>query len=736
MRRIVQDVEKNVPEEEEEEEEDDDDDHESHFPHKRWKRLQKNIRVTGFFGGSRTTATWADTDIAVCTIEKANSLINSAIEECSIGDLGVVVLDELHMLDDEHRGYLLELMATKLLLLQQDIQIVGMSATLSNTEMLAQWMNAKFYISTYRPVPIDEYLVYENSIYPAATSRQLFQTASKLTVTSSFLQDTILPARIIEPSSFKELSNSATNSMIALAVETAAAGFGALVFCGSRGACQIHAATISEAMPLPLAGSDEMSNRVDLIAELRSLACGLDSVLQNTVIKGTGFHHAGMTTEERELIAQAYDRGCLWPPAVLLLGSISPARRVIINGARMGRELVGPAMLRQMCGRAGRKGKDESGETYLICVKADMEAVCDLLDADMPVIESCLAPEKRGLKRALLEAIAIGLVSGTEAIKEYVRCTLLYCTLDKKIAYRIMKSALQELIDEQLLLYRDDESYEATLIGQAIVASAFSPEDGLFVHEELKQALQAFVMDGDMHIFYMFTPLQVAMSTPIDWQIFRSQLDHMDDSGLRALQFVGVHPGFVNTMVQSGASLKETTPAQLKQGRIYRRAYTAFQLRDLSNEVPLSTIAQRYKIPRGTVQTLAQQCHGFAAGIVKFCQRMNWGMLAAVLDHMRDRLETGSRADLLEMAQVTFVKSWTARLLRDNGFKNLRALAEADPKDLVPVLMMVNPRKAQKSQLYPGEAEKFAAKLLTKAETIITSANKIWDRELQVELEE
>lgn len=52
-----------------------------------------------------------------------------------------------------------------------------------------------------------------------------------------------------------------------------------------------------------------------------------------------------------------------------------------------------------MCGRAGRKGKDDAGETYLICVKADMEAVCDLLDADMPAIESCLAPEKRGLKR-------------------------------------------------------------------------------------------------------------------------------------------------------------------------------------------------------------------------------------------------------------------------------------------------------------------------------------------------
>lgn len=135
--------------------------------------------------------------------------------------------------------------------------------------------------------------------------------------------------------------------------------------------------------------------------------------------------------------------------------------------------------------------------------------------------------------------------------------------------------------------------------------------------------------------------------------------------------------------------MKENTPEQVKAGIVYRRAYTAFQLRDLSNEVPLSAIAARYRIPRGAVQTLAQQCHGFAAGMVKFCQRMGWGMLAAVLDHMRDRLEAGARADLLEMAQVTYVKGWTARLLRDNGFRNLRALAEADAKDLVPVLMMV-----------------------------------------------
>jgi hypothetical protein len=157
-------------------------------------------------------------------------------------------------------------------------------------------MNAKFFISTYRPIPIDEYLVYENGIYPAATSRQLFQTASKLTAAKS-LHDTLPPHRIIEPSTFKQLSNSATNAMVALAVETAAAGYGCLVFCGSRNACQIHAATVGGAMPP--AGPEELNKRLDLLAELRSLSCGLDPALETTIIKGTGFHSECSVHHER-----------------------------------------------------------------------------------------------------------------------------------------------------------------------------------------------------------------------------------------------------------------------------------------------------------------------------------------------------------------------------------------------------------------------------------------------------
>ena len=53
-------------------------------------------------------------DVAVCTIEKANGIINRLLEEKAMHTLGLVVIDELHLLGDASRGYLLELSVTKI----------------------------------------------------------------------------------------------------------------------------------------------------------------------------------------------------------------------------------------------------------------------------------------------------------------------------------------------------------------------------------------------------------------------------------------------------------------------------------------------------------------------------------------------------------------------------------------------------------------------------------------------
>lgn len=76
-----------------------------------------------------------------------------------------------------------------------------------------------------------------------------------------------------------------------------------------------------------------------------------------------------------------------------------------------------------------------------------------------------------------------------------------------------------------------------------------------------------------------------------------------------------------------GGSLKEAAAEEKDIARRYYRFYLALQLRDLCNEIPIHQVAQKYDTPRGSVQTLAQTCEGFAAGMIKFCEHMDWGFV-------------------------------------------------------------------------------------------------------------
>lgn len=54
-------------------------------------------RVRGFYGTQGGSSLPKDTSVAVCTIEKANSLVNKLLEEGRLSELCIIVIDELHM---------------------------------------------------------------------------------------------------------------------------------------------------------------------------------------------------------------------------------------------------------------------------------------------------------------------------------------------------------------------------------------------------------------------------------------------------------------------------------------------------------------------------------------------------------------------------------------------------------------------------------------------------------------
>lgn len=150
--------------------------------------------------------------------------------------------------------------------------------------------------------------------------------------------------------------------------------------------------------------------------------------------------------------------------------------------------------------------------------------------------------------RALLEVVTVRLATQTNAICEYISRTLLYHMVSKKIALKMVDQTLAQLVDSGLVTTDQGGSFEATALSKAIVAAYLTPEDGLFLHSELRTALQAFVMDGEMHIFYTFAPVCNAGNVDINWCIFRKEIENLDESGLRVLRFVGVSPALVNRL--------------------------------------------------------------------------------------------------------------------------------------------------------------------------------------------
>ncbi|KAM6526664.1 hypothetical protein FSOLCH5_002758 [Fusarium solani] len=397
----------------------------------------------------------------------------------------------------------------------------------------------------------------------------------------------------------------------------------------------------------------------------------------------------------------------------------------------MGREFVGPSMLRQMRGRAGRQGKAPIGETYLCCRENDLEQVVELMNAELPPVTSCLNTENRRIQRALLEVVSIRLATSHESIHDYFSKSLLSHTHSAKFVNECITSSLEE-IERMGFVERDPFSMlTATQLGNAIVASAIDPDDGVFVHQELSRALQAFVMDGEMHVLYTFTPVQ-EFGITVNWQVFRNEMEGLDESGLRVLRLLGIKPTTILRLAQ-GATLREVTPEEKQLARVHRRFYLALQLRDLCNEVPIHLVARKYDVPRGTVQNLSQTCQGFAAGMIKFCEQMGWGVMAAALDHFSDRLIAGARADLLALAKIPFIKSRTARVFWENGFRTVATIANADPAELLPVLMQAQPNKIR---LKGKDNDKYEEKLMVKAKVISDAANKIWRLQMQAELEE
>ena len=133
---------------------------------KKYKKLGLNVAIK--VGRNRVKAKGelklpdsdvSGADIVVATYEGIDFLLRNGNSH-TLSNLGVVLIDEIHMIDDEDRGTRLNGLIKRIKNLYPQTQIIGLSATVKNPEFLAQEFNMKLVEYPDRPVPLERHLVY------------------------------------------------------------------------------------------------------------------------------------------------------------------------------------------------------------------------------------------------------------------------------------------------------------------------------------------------------------------------------------------------------------------------------------------------------------------------------------------------------------------------------------------------------------------------------------------------
>ena len=128
-------------------------------------------------------------------------------------------------------------------------------------------------------------------------------------------------------------------------------------------------------------------------------------------MEGAGYHHSGLSIQEREITEYLFKQGLkvIFCTTTLAAGVNLPAKRVIITSAKiMGRDLA-TSEYKQMVGRAGRLGFDTDADSILICF--DKRLGLRIATKELEKINSALLKKEIGLPRVFLEAVGTGLAS-------------------------------------------------------------------------------------------------------------------------------------------------------------------------------------------------------------------------------------------------------------------------------------------------------------------------------------
>ena len=595
-----------------------------------------------------------DADFIVATSEKADSLIRHGSK--IIDEIGLVIADEIHLIHDPSRGPTLEVALTKLKRKHEDIQIIALSATITNAGDLAQWLDADLVKMDWRPIPLHEGVYYNWEV--------TFENGRSIDIPQG------------------------KDDIWAMVQQTVEEHGQCIIFVNSRRSTESLAVKYSANMRS--FGGRPLSDDERSVIEGDADTTALGRKLSACIACGMAFHNAGLTAKQRRYVEDNFRNGnikCIVATPTLAAGINLPARRVIVRDTKRFESNSGntpiPVMeIKQMCGRAGRPGYDPYGESILVAKSFDdYENLMDnYVMCDTESIMSKLGNEKV-LRNHVLGLVATGDVSSTEDIIAFIRDTFYGSESE---LYGI-ESAIENIIDflaEHGMVERFADQVGILPFGKRVSDLYIDPESAVILREAVDR------MKGDTEDFPIL--LAVAMTPDVLGLYPRKKDEDM-----------------LATMEQEWEGRYLVDPPDYND---YQYEYfmgdmkTAALMMEWISETDEDTITEAFGIGPGDIRSRVDMMDWLLYAMSEICAIYR-PECTKVVRNLIVRVRYGIGKELMELVSLKGVGRARARILYDRGMKGIKDIVKKDVNELAGI-PGIGPALAKRMKEQTGDSHK------------------------------
>ena len=570
-------------------------------------------------------------DIIVLTNEKMDSIIRHGAEW--INDLSLVIADEVHLIGNLDRGPTLEIILTKLKMLEPKPQILTLSATVSNAKELADWLDCKLVNNEWRPVPLFEG-VCDHGVVTMKDGRSF------------------------------EIKSSLRGPSVDLGVESVMDGGQSLLFAETRARSATTAAKAADAVNKIIQEKERQElNKISQKILDNNERTELVKTLAALVKKGVAFHHAGLNQRCRQIIESEFRNKrikLLASTPTLAAGVNLPARRVVILNinrydSRAGmNKPISVLEYKQLCGRAGRPQYDEYGEAIIIGNSNSKKLIEDYVNGIPEPIISKLTDEK-SLRVHLLSLIATNPGIKKDEIIDFFFKTLAGSQSNKAtIKFRIQIS-IRFLASEDMIL-NNEERFIATEFGKKISMLYIDPLTASYFRTGLKIS-----SEGKRH-----TVGFLHLITNCDEFFPKFSLRNRDYDA-------------IGTLLDNYASELIEPTSEYDCSRSLLAMYSWI------NESTEKSLADNLGIESGDMHRMVETGDWLAYSLYELTKLEERSDLLEEINFLRKRIRYGIKEELIDLVKVKGIGRIRARTLYKHGIENLNDLQHIPVKKLAEI---------------------------------------------------